>query len=101
MQTGCVYLYARVSTNIQVNDGFSLEFQKKKMEAYCMYKNLIVSGIFTDEGVSGSTMDRPEFQKLLSLVKSGDSIIFANLSRLSRDTRLALNLLHELSQRIL
>jgi site-specific DNA recombinase len=45
---------------------------------------------FIDEGISGSTDGRPNFQRMMDLIKSGnapfDEVIIFDLSRFSRDT---------------
>lgn len=65
------YIYIRVSTSMQV-DGFSLEAQKEKLLRYAEYQNMIVAGIYSDEGCSGKNIGgRPEFQRMLSDIESG------------------------------
>ena len=45
-------LYMRVSTEDQVNEGFSLPEQKERLEAYCKLKGYEIGGYYTDEGIS-------------------------------------------------
>lgn len=50
MEKACAYI--RVSTDDQSN---SIEVQRKKIQEYCLFKNIELVQIFTDEGVSGGT----------------------------------------------
>ena len=72
-----VYGYARVSTNKQAKDGNSLEDQRIAL------KNNGAEVIF-EETYSGTTVDRPEFNKLMKEIKSGDKLIVTKLDRLAR-----------------
>ena len=62
-----IYGYARVSTKTQARDGNSLESQEL---------SLIEAGatkIFKD-AFTGTTTNRPEFDKLLSVIEAGDTL---------------------------
>ena len=43
-------LYVRVSTDDQANEGFSLDAQVKRLEAYCRVRGWEVSDVYRDEG---------------------------------------------------
>lgn len=96
-----VYGYLRVSSTQQI-EGDSLETQAKQIQAYATSKgwDVPVENIFVEAGVSGSIdfTDRPEGSRLLSLVKSGDTIIFTKLDRAFRNVRNAFNTLHDLKE---
>lgn len=53
---------------------------------------------FADEGYSGATLDRPAFQRLLSVIRSGaiDRLVIYRLDRLSRNLRHFTTLFEEL-----
>lgn len=95
-----VYGYVRVSTLNQAREGDSLEAQKKQVVAYAAAKgfDLHDDQLFIEAGVSGSVEfeDRPEGQRLLALLQRGDMLIFPKLDRAFRNTRDALNVLHDL-----
>ena len=58
-------LYMRVSTEDQVNEGFSLPEQKERLEAYCKLKGYEIGDYYTDEGISAKKGNkRPEFERL-------------------------------------
>lgn len=62
-----IYGYARVSTKGQAKDGNSLEGQS------ILLKEAGVNKIFYDS-FTGRKMERPEFNKLLSILHEGDKI---------------------------
>jgi len=98
-----VYGYARVSTVQQATDGDSLETQRKQIQGYALSKGLDLPDgrVFVESGVSGSTNfeQRPEGGRLIELVAAGDVVIFSKLDRAFRNTRNALNVLHDLKER--
>lgn len=86
--------YARVSTEKQKKEGVSIETQQKAIQAFCGYRNLdLIEPIYTDEAYSGKNTDRPAFQKLLKDIQPGEYLVVYQLSRFSRNTKDALNLL--------
>lgn len=71
------YGYGRVSSKGQALNGNSLEDQEKKLlEAGC---DEIVLETYT-----GTTMDRPEFSKVLEKLGKGDTLIVTKLDRFAR-----------------
>lgn len=72
-----IYGYARVSTQNQ-----RLDRQIKKIIDYANGKH--VEKIYKEK-YTGTKMNRPEFQKLLNVVCSGDTIVFDSVSRMSRN----------------
>jgi putative DNA-invertase from lambdoid prophage Rac len=97
------YGYIRVSTLQQANDGDSLETQLKQINSYASLKGYDISpeNFITERGVSGSVEfeKRPEGLKLFEKLETGDVLIFSKLDRAFRNTRNALNTLHELKLR--
>ena len=71
--------YARVSTQDQ-----NLDLQLKALKSAGCQK------IFREK-VSGATRHRPEFQRMLDQLRSGDTIVIWKLDRLARSTRDLLN----------
>lgn len=84
--------YVRCSTQGQVRDGESLERQVEQIRAYCHRKCLENVEIIEDAGLSGFKDNRPGFQRLLQLCRSGqvNSVVIYDLSRLSRSVRTTL-----------
>lgn len=60
-----------------------------------------IENLITEKGVSGSFEfeKRPEGAKLFANLQRGDVLVFSKLDRAFRNTRNALNTLHELKQR--
>ena len=87
-----VYGYVRVSSQGQAREGNSLEAQElllREKGAEVIYKD-----VFT-----GTNMERPEFQKLLEVVKPGDTIMATKLDRLSRSAAQGIALAEDLLSR--
>ena len=57
------------------------------------------SRIFTDHGVSGRKVSRPESDRMLDVARHGDTIICVELSRLGRNTSAVLKLIEDLDDR--
>lgn len=72
-----IYGYARVSTKGQAKDGNSLEAQEKAL------REAGATEIYED-AFTGTKMDRPEFDKLLARLKSGDTLVVTKLDRFAR-----------------
>jgi DNA invertase Pin-like site-specific DNA recombinase len=93
-------IYYRVSTEKQ-----DLESQKIAVEQWLrdLPANRRPSAepmVFTDEGISGKTLNRPGFQALLetAYARKIDTIVVYKLDRFSRDATTAINLLLNLDQ---
>lgn len=71
-----VYGYARISTKKQ-----SIERQIRNIKEFCPEVDKIYQEAYTGKKVSG----RKEFDNLKKRVKSGDTIIFDSVSRMSRN----------------
>lgn len=77
----------RVSTEDQVNDGFSLSEQKLRLEKFCEFKKFKIIGYYQDAGISAKTgKQRPEYDRLLDDLKNGkiNTIVALKLDRISR-----------------
>lgn len=81
-----VGIYARVSTQDQAREGFSLEEQEERLRALCTYKGYDVIGIYIDAGISGKNTNRPEFQRMMADIKNKriNRILTLKLDRLTR-----------------
>ncbi len=74
-----IYGYARVSTSGQAKDGNSLEDQKQKLIAAGAKDENIV-----EEHYTGTTTNRPEFNKLVEKLQPGDTLVVTKLDRFAR-----------------
>ena len=64
-----VYGYIRVSTKEQ-----NLDRQREALEEYAKNKGLEYNAIFEDK-TTGKNFNRPQYNTLLSIVKSGDTVV--------------------------
>ena len=87
-----IYGYARVSTTGQAQNRNSLEVQKEELKEAGAEK--IFSDVF-----SGSKNSRPELNKLLKVIQSGDTLIITKLDRIARSLIQGVQLLENLSGR--
>lgn len=76
--------YARVST---VHQDLESQLQQLKKEN--------CDEIFTEK-ISGTRKERPEFQKLLSKLKDGDTLVVTKVDRFARNTQNALEIIQDL-----
>lgn len=74
MKKNTVYGYCRVSTNKQ-----NLERQIKEIAAH--YPDAVI----VSDKYTGTRMERPEWDKLCRKLKSGDTVVFESVSRMSRN----------------
>ena len=84
-----IYGYARVSTKGQAKDGNSLESQMEILRENGAIE--IYSDSFT-----GTKTDRPEFNKLLEVLKAGDTLMVTKLDRFARSMTQGSELVNEL-----
>lgn len=89
-----VALYSRYSTQGQT-DNYSIEIQNERMEAMCKSKGWEIGEYFTDAAYSGSNMDRPDLQNLLSRLDEFDVVMVYRLDRLSRSQRDTMTLIQD------
>lgn len=90
-------IYIRVSTDFQAEEGYSIEAQKEQLSAYCVSKGIKNFEFYIDGGWSGSNIDRPEMQRLISDVKDDkiSHVIVYKLDRLSRSQKDTLYLIED------
>lgn len=93
-----VCAYARVSTDSR-KQGESLENQissyERSLKSNPEYEFV---GVFADQGISGFSRNRPEFQRMVQMAKDGqiDLIITKSISRFARNTAVLLETVREL-----
>jgi site-specific DNA recombinase len=89
-------LYRRVSTDMQAEEGFSLDAQKQRLLAYAESQGWTVVDDYCDDGYSAKNIDRPQMKRLIQDVKEKKFDIIL-VYRLDRFVRSVLDL-HELLQ---
>lgn len=90
-----VFGYCRVSTSIQVEEGYSLEEQKSRIEAYCKGMGWNLLKVYVDAGESGAKADRPALQEMIRNIKMVDKVVVYKLDRLSRSQKDTLYLIED------
>lgn len=92
-----VALYVRVSTTSQLEEGYSIDEQKAKLESYCDIKDWNIYEIYTDGGFSGSNTERPALEQLIRDAerKKFDTVLVYKLDRLSRSQKDTLFLIED------
>ncbi|QDK70318.1 recombinase family protein [Lactococcus protaetiae] len=96
--TNRVAIYVRVSTQNQVEKGYSLEDQTDKMVTYSISQGWLIHNVYTDAGKSGGNLDRPAMDELIKDGQKGyfDTVLIYDQDRLSRDLKDSLILLDDL-----
>ena len=87
------YLYVRVSTDEQKRKGYSLPEQEDRLLRHCEQNNIEVKGIFRED-YSAKNFNRPEWTKLLNILKSRkkkdqENVLFIKWDRFSRNIEYA------------
>ena len=83
-----IALYERLSREDEnLGESYSISNQKKLLEDYCREKGWTRFRHFSDDGISGTTSERPEFKAMMQLVDDNEisTIIIKDMSRLGRD----------------
>jgi len=82
-------VYARVSTEMQAEDQIPIIGQVEECRNFCESKGWQIVYLYKDEGLSGSTADRPGLQELLHCVRQKpreiDYVVTWKGSRLARN----------------
>lgn len=88
--TNKAYLYARVSTKMQVDDGVSLDAQERQLKAAADLAGFTEHVVLREEGRSGKSIQgRPVLRKALERLDNGEAgaLFVTRLDRLARSTR--------------
>ncbi|UMZ73994.1 recombinase family protein [Natranaerofaba carboxydovora] len=96
-----VGIYSRVSTEEQVEKGYSIpeQIQECKKRAKELYNECSVFE-YVDDGISGEILERPGLENLLEDAKNGhiDIVIALNNDRLSRNTAIYAYVINEFNK---
>ena len=90
-------LYARVSTDAQREEGYSIEAQKEMLIAYCVSRGIRRYEVYVDGGFSGSNIERPEMTRLIADIRlrKVSHVVVYKLDRLSRSQKDTLYLIED------
>lgn len=85
--------YVRISSDSQI-ENTSIGEQKRKIMSFCDSQDWELERIFADEGYSGSTTERPDYQNMMKYLKENEGKIHAVVVwKMDRAHRNQLNLL--------
>jgi site-specific DNA recombinase len=82
-------IYARVSTEEQAQEGYSIRAQQQKLKEFANIKDWSVYDIYLDEGISGKNLnERPAISRMITDIKSGHvkNVLVFKIDRLTRST---------------
>lgn len=86
-----VFGYCRVSTDMQAQQGLSLDAQQEEIRRYAAARSWTIEEIFVDGGFSAKNTDRPAFKQMAKRIKEsgGDvaAVVVTKLDRLTRSLR--------------
>lgn len=82
-----VDLYCRVSSDMQAEEGYSLQEQEARLRLYAEAQGWSVNACHVDPGFSGASLERPGIQNVIRDVeaKKVKKVVVYKLDRLSRD----------------
>jgi site-specific DNA recombinase len=80
-------LYTRVSTEDQAKEGFSLAAQLDRLRHYVRAQGGEVAGEYVDEGHSGRTTKRPQYQRMMADIAKWDTLLVLKMDRIHRNSR--------------
>ena len=86
--TGTAALYCRLSRDDNMDtESNSISNQKKILQKAAKEKGYTDTLFFVDDGITGTTMKRPGFQKMIQAVEAGyiSAVFVKDLSRLGRN----------------
>lgn len=86
---GLALLYARVSTQMQVNDGMSLDVQERSLKQAAEFAGFTKFELIREEGRSGKSISgRPALMGALKRLEAGDAqaLFVTRIDRLARST---------------
>ncbi len=81
-------VYARLSRDdAREGESISIENQREMLTGYVRGQGWNLAGVYTDDGISGTTFDRPGLNQMLEDVQQGrvNLVIVKDLSRFGRD----------------
>ncbi len=90
--------YVRLSRDDNKRNYSSIENQKLIIQKYAEENNMIVRHIYEDDGISGYSFDRPQFQDMMANLGSIDVIVAKDLSRIGRHNAKVLLFLEEMEE---
>ncbi|MGG1878832.1 recombinase family protein [Paenibacillus cisolokensis] len=81
-----VAIYIRVSTDIQAEEGFSIEGQRSRLISFAESQDWVIHDFYIDDGYSAKDLKRPGMQRMLGDMENNlfDVVLVYKLDRLTR-----------------
>lgn len=80
-------IYARVSTEDQAREGYSIAAQLKRLRSYCLARGWTVANEYVDEGYSGRSPERPAYKRMMHDKDIWDVVVVLKMDRIHRNSR--------------
>lgn len=80
-------IYARVSTEDQAREGYSIAAQLKRLRSYCLARGWTVANEYVDDGYSGRSPERPEYKRMMHDKDIWDVVVVLKMDRIHRNSR--------------
>ena len=93
-----VAVYTRVSTEDQAKEGFSLEAQRERLEAYCKARGWAVAKGYIEDGHSGRDTKRPAYQRMMAERDGWDTLLVIKMDRIHRNSRNFMEMMESLQE---
>jgi DNA invertase Pin-like site-specific DNA recombinase len=93
-----VAVYTRVSTEDQAKEGFSLEAQRERLEAYCKARGWVVAKGYVEDGHSGRDTKRPAYQRMMAERDAWDTLLVIKMDRIHRNSRNFMEMMESLQE---
>jgi site-specific DNA recombinase len=83
-----VAAYVRVSTEEQATEGFSLEAQQERLQAYCKAQGWKSLKFYIEEGKTGRRTEvRPVYRRMMQEIESWDVLLVVKMDRVHRNSK--------------
>lgn len=91
-------IYARVSTEEQAQEGYSLEGQVDRLKQFCLAKGMDVVGTYIDGGFTGRDTKRPEYTRMMLEIATWDVLVVMKMDRIHRNTRNFIDMMEKIGR---
>ncbi len=85
-----------MSTEDQAKEGFSLDAQRERLQAYCLARDWSVAAAYVDDGHSGRNTKRPAYQRMMAERDRWDAILVIKMDRIHRNAQNFMEMMDDL-----
>ncbi len=91
-------IYARVSTEDQAKEGFSLAAQVDRLQSYCKSREWEITGEYIDDGYSGRNTKRPGYRNMMQEQDRWDMVVVIKMDRIHRNSKNFMLMMEDLNK---